>query len=90
MQAPRQAKAEYCPGDVAPKSGIYSVVHGQNHRSPHTLTVVRDDVFPPCRSCGQDVRFEVAEESTYITDDWDFAGPPDLAGEKDRGGGTAA
>jgi hypothetical protein len=44
-------------GDAIRESGIYRVFHN-SHRGSHEVTLLRDEVFPPCERCGDDVRFE--------------------------------
>lgn len=46
------------PGDVCAKSGLYEVIH-LFHREPHNVMVSVNDVFPPCRRCGVNVRFRL-------------------------------
>ncbi len=46
------------PGDAVPESGVYRVFHSR-HRAPHDNSFVEGDLFPPCRRCGQDVRFQL-------------------------------
>lgn len=45
-------------GEKIPVSGIYRV-HHRDHRSPHEVTLLRDEVFPPCAKCGNSVYFEL-------------------------------
>jgi hypothetical protein len=48
---------KYKPGEIVDRPGIYRVIH-QQHRLPHEVTLLLNDVFPRCRTCGQAVRFE--------------------------------
>jgi hypothetical protein len=50
------------PGEAVPRDGIYRVLH-KNHREAHLNELRRGDTFPPCRQCGQEVRFEAAPET---------------------------
>lgn len=45
-------------GEKIPVSGIYRV-HHRDHRSPHEVTLLRDETFPPCAKCGNCVYFEL-------------------------------
>ena len=75
MQLARRSKAEFRPDSTAPATGLYLVVHHEDHRPPHLVTVLRDDIFPRCRVCKRYVVFALYEPSVYVTDDWDLAGP---------------
>ncbi len=75
MQVARRSKAEFRPDSTAPATGVYLVVHHEDHRPPHLVTVLRDDTFPRCRVCKNYVVFILHEPSIYVTDDWDLAGP---------------
>ncbi|HKD79714.1 MAG TPA: hypothetical protein VKH81_08470 [Candidatus Angelobacter sp.] len=46
------------PGEVCAQSGLYEVTH-LAHRAPHNVMVSANDVFPPCRQCGVNVRFRL-------------------------------
>jgi len=48
----------FAPGEIAPHSAVYRVLHAK-HRAPHEVTLLEGQKFPPCRQCGDDVRFEV-------------------------------
>ncbi len=74
MQAPRRARKMYKPGDTAPVSGVYMVVH-QGHRENHEVVILRGEQLPTCRGCHDAVRFQVKRQASHITHDWDFAGP---------------
>ena len=65
------AEDVYKPGDTAPRSGIYQVVH-QRHRTPHEVTVLAGHAFPACRSCGEQVRFRLVNAAVPVTEDTDF------------------
>jgi hypothetical protein len=64
----------FAPGDYAPVSGIYTVIH-DGHRSQHLASAVKGDEFPVCRKCGAKVRFRLKDTTGYLTDDWDLGGP---------------
>ncbi len=66
---------KFSPGDEVPRAGIYRVVH-YAHRVPHLVSIQAEGVFPPCRRCGDKVRFEpLAEaEGAPLTSDVDFIG----------------
>jgi len=46
------------PGDLVPCSGIYKVHHAQ-HRLDHSVTILKDELFPACRRCGDAVTFSL-------------------------------
>jgi hypothetical protein len=62
----------YRPGMPVPQSGIYDVIHDNNHQEPHQVTCVKDDKFPPCRGCTSKVRFEINTRAEHIKDDAHF------------------
>jgi hypothetical protein len=49
-------KVGHKPGQRVPESGIYRVEHGP-HRLMHSATLVANNRFPLCRTCGRAVRF---------------------------------
>ena len=64
----------YRPGDRAPDSGIYRVVH-HAHRLPHDVTIAKDTVLPACARCGEHVRFTYLQPASFVADDYDFRAP---------------
>lgn len=58
---------QYAPGEKADTGGVYRAVHFQ-HRRPHELTVNAGELFPRCRTCGDQVRYKLisAAESGFI------------------------
>jgi hypothetical protein len=46
------------PGNKAPHSGLFKVVHAQQHTPEHYVTVLYGETFPPCKECLNKVRFE--------------------------------
>lgn len=62
-------RKKYRPGDAVPESGIYRVTH-DSHRLMHEATLLGGQRFPICRTCKQDVRFELrraVKNPTQIT-----------------------
>lgn len=45
-------------GERITRSGIYRVIH-RKHRLPHEVTLLRDQVFPRCAKCQDQVRFRL-------------------------------
>lgn len=45
-------------GDAISESGIYRV-HHLDHRIPHEVTLLRNEVFPRCAQCGDAMYFEL-------------------------------
>lgn len=45
-------------GDAIPESGLYRVHHFE-HRSPHEVTLLRNELFPRCAKCGDAVYFQL-------------------------------
>ncbi|MGC2745588.1 MAG: hypothetical protein WA672_20655 [Candidatus Angelobacter sp.] len=53
-------------GDRILESGIYRVYH-RNHRLPHEVTLLRDQLFPKCVKCEDAVYFELVRSAPDIT-----------------------
>lgn len=53
-------------GDRVKKSGIYSVLHGQEHAKSHDVTCMAGKTFPPCEECGDDVRFQLVRHAPNV------------------------
>jgi hypothetical protein len=49
------------------ESGIYRVYHA-GHRLPHEVTLLRNEIFPPCSKCGDSVSFELLRSLPHIED----------------------
>jgi hypothetical protein len=58
------------PGDKAPQSGIYDVLHdkldGDDHALAHQVTAIEGEVFPLCRGCHAAVRFNLNQAAEHI------------------------
>jgi hypothetical protein len=63
----------FLPGDAVPQSGVYRVQH-YRHRTPHAITILHGEKFPSCRTCGQQVRFELERAAEHADRDRDLAG----------------
>ncbi len=48
----------YITGQRVPASGVYGVRH-REHRVPHEVTLLKDQLFPPCARCGTAVQFKI-------------------------------
>ena len=59
-------------GDVIPQSGIYETIHENAHRGPHEVVMIQYDMFPPCDTCADQVRFRLIRSAPYIFSDEDF------------------
>ena len=64
--APPAGRSAFLPGDVAPLSGIYQVIHPQCDFGRHYVTVLYGEVFPRCPRCTAGVRFELILAAVYI------------------------
>ncbi|MCI0349766.1 MAG: hypothetical protein L0Z53_10100 [Acidobacteriales bacterium] len=58
MVSSRPAPGYSQTGETIPASGIYRVHHKQ-HRVPHEVTLIKDEIFPPCERCSEAVRFKL-------------------------------
>src|SRR5215472_18520529 len=61
---------EFAPGERALSSGVYRVIHDL-HRPTHSVTILKGDEFPPCKKCGDRVRYQLWLESEYFVQDWE-------------------
>lgn len=57
---------EHKPGEKVPSSGIYLVRHDSAHTSPHEVTCVFDETFPPCNHCGHHPRFTLVRAAIHL------------------------
>jgi hypothetical protein len=61
---------ELKPGDKAPLSGIYDVLHdkldGDDHALPHQVTAMEGEVFPLCGGCHTGVRFRLYRAAQHL------------------------
>ncbi len=60
------------PGDLAPHTGIYRVIH-HRHRPEHDVIVICGEELPACRTCKGAVRFTIQITGKHVTHDFDFA-----------------
>jgi hypothetical protein len=65
----------YRAGDFVRQSGIYEAVHEGAHRGPHEVVMIESDLFPPCDTCSDQVRFRLVRSAPYIFTDEDFEKP---------------
>ena len=49
---------QFRPGESVARSAIFRVYH-DSHRLMHEVTLRAGDVFPRCKQCGDQVRFEL-------------------------------
>ena len=61
----------YEPLTEVPESGIYGALHGGSE-PPNDIMLVKGDLFPECRQCGQHVRYRLIRGAPYIFEDKDF------------------
>ncbi len=65
----------YRAGDVVKQSGIYEAIHEGEHRPAHDVVMIASDLFPPCDTCSDRVRFRLVRTAPYIFTDEDFEKP---------------
>jgi len=63
------AARNFKPGEKCEASGIYLVTHDRNHVSPHEVTVILGELFPPCRACGQHASFRAVRLALHGSND---------------------
>jgi|GraSoiStandDraft_4_1057263.scaffolds.fasta_scaffold447073_1 hypothetical protein len=57
---------EYKPGDTVEHSGVYLVLHDEEHTQSHEVTVVFGKRFPACNHCGHHPRFIAVRLEQHI------------------------
>jgi hypothetical protein len=67
------AQPNYMPGEIAPRTGVYVVIH-QRHRLSHLALAEEGEVFPVCCKCGNYVRFKLHMRTQFLNADRDLAG----------------
>jgi hypothetical protein len=78
----------YRPSQKIPKSGIYGVVHTNNHAVRHEVTLIGGRDFPPCNDCGEHVYFTLVMAAQYINNNPHFhkaTTPPAVVQEESKG-----
>ena len=68
---PLSEKPRFKAGDVIPEIGIYEPIENA-HRGPHEVVMIKSDLFPPCNTCADRVRFRLIRSVPYIFSDVDF------------------
>jgi len=71
MQGASKAEQIFKPGEIAPESGMYTVVHDR-HRQNHLATIFKGERFPACARCEGNVRFVLSRPAVLIVEDADF------------------
>jgi hypothetical protein len=72
---PSLVKKLYRPGEGVFFSGVYLAVH-IGHREAHRGVLLRNEVFPACRTCLEGVAFELICSAGDLSEDQDFTEPP--------------
>jgi hypothetical protein len=54
------------PGEKVKKSGIYTVLHDDDHAENHDVTCISGKVFPLCGECETGVRFRLKHHAQHI------------------------
>ena len=63
---------EFKPGKKVPQSGIYDVLHDNEHRQKHQVTCIYGEHFPPCNHCGKGVTFRLARMAIHVINHENF------------------
>lgn len=56
-------RRKFKPGEKVPVSGIYRVEH-DSHRLMHEAALLEKGLFPQCRKCNSQVRFQLVRRVT--------------------------
>jgi len=60
------AKNTLRPGDTAPVSGLYVVIHSEDCQVSHTVTVLSGEILPICSGCSEAVRFQPTISAPHV------------------------
>jgi len=60
------SRSIFSPGETAPFSGVYLVIHGPCRAETHYVSVIHGDIFPACSKCTLAVRFELRFSAVHI------------------------
>lgn len=55
-------------GSVVPESGIYDVIHDNQHAQRRQVTCIKGNRFPPCRTCNKDLEYRLVKAAIHIAD----------------------
>ena len=72
MGALKQAATTFHAGDLVVSPGIYSARHTANCSGNHEIALLAEERFPACKSCGQQVQYQLLRHAPYLYDDEDF------------------
>jgi hypothetical protein len=56
----------YRAGQMVPATGVYKAVHTNEHIPAHYVTALFGDTFPPCSTCSNKVRFQLAMSAIHV------------------------
>ena len=73
-QARKAAVRVLAPGDVAPDSGVYEVLHRNCPSQELQMIFLAGNKLPSCPYCGSEVRFQLQHAIPHISQDRDFQG----------------
>lgn len=59
-------------GERITRSGIYQVIH-RKHRLPHEVTLLKDQTFPRCSKCQDQVEFQLVRECQLLERESEFS-----------------
>jgi hypothetical protein len=68
---------KFAPNQTVNRDSVFWILH-LGHRKPHLAIVLKGQLLPSCSSCGANVRYVLAEQSSqqwglnYIGEDPDF------------------
>jgi hypothetical protein len=66
------AEKTYRAGEMVRESGIYEAIHEGEHRGAHEVVLIESDLFPPCDTRSDQIRFRMLRTAPYIFTDADF------------------
>ncbi|HET9741713.1 MAG TPA: hypothetical protein VFQ00_03090 [Terriglobales bacterium] len=73
MKHARKTLSDDCkPGEAAPESGIYDVIHNRCSSSMIQTIFLIDQKIPPCSMCGARVRFRLRQAIPHWSEDEDL------------------
>lgn len=68
----RKKRPTFRTGEKISQSGIYRVIH-RKHRLPHEVTLLRDQHFPRCARCQDNVKFQLVRGAQIFEVEHEFS-----------------
>jgi hypothetical protein len=64
---------EFKPHDIVMFSGVYRAAHGSDNKPDDEVYILNEQMFPPCKTCGHEVRFSLERQVVWVGKHSNFA-----------------